>query len=154
METEIIKKIAGKSKIVNHITDEERIKIIKNMIETIGQFYTEKKGEREWNSGDTYDDAEITCPCGRTIWAHFKDKYSYHPKTKEERIYYMWHEFYCHIVYHIRMNGSKEHMDLLVKILGEKNGIILLEKFARKNMLVALALKNYIEELKNKEVKN
>jgi len=98
--------------------------------------------------GRYYRKVSISCPCG-------KDRlYSSKSECDKEGNFNYWkpiHEssrLLLHIEHQIRMNASKFHIDLLKEIIGEESTIEILERFAKKNMVVALALKKYIEELK------
>ncbi len=53
-----------------------------------------------------------------------------------------------HIIYHVRMNASKEHINILKEIYGDRMTMALLENYAKRNMIVAIRLKEIVEEMK------
>lgn len=100
----------------------------------------------------------IHCPCGHDR-LYSDDIYLGERNTINEndlkRIYRLSSSrLMTHIENQIRMNGSKFHIDLLIQLLGQEEALKLLEYWAKKNMFVALALKEYIERLKNKPIMN
>ncbi len=77
--------------------------------------------------------------------------------NEKDLIYKKERTFEClmtHIIYHIRMNASKEHINILREIYGDKITMALLENYAKRNMTVAIRLKEIVESMKLIEVEN
>jgi len=149
MEIEIIKKIAKRSNI--RILDErEKEEIIKNFIEVIGKYFSLEDREGIYDRHGPYKLMTLKLPF-TILFSCFYEKYSWHPKTKEEMIYYLWTEVNQRIRYRIRMHGNKEAIEILIKIYGKRLGIQMLEKWARQNEVVASMLKRTIKNLKENE---
>jgi len=61
-----------------------------------------------------------------------------------------------HIERKVKLRADDYHIKLLLKFYGENEGIKIIDKWAKQNMLVALKLKKIVEEFSNKllEIKN
>jgi hypothetical protein len=70
----------------------------------------------------------------------------------DQEILYHWDVMFQRFYYFIRMNGSVIHMNKLVEILGKKLATHYLESWAKKNMIIALMLKEYVNKLETEVI--
>ena len=96
---------------------------------------------------------QVTCPCKKsnlylTIEA---DKDGNIKDTIESVRTMLVNKLFQHIENKVRIRADKFHIDLLITIIGKEEAIKILDAWSKRNMLVAMALQNYIKELK-KEV--
>jgi hypothetical protein len=106
------------------------------------------KGKKNVKSSwSGYSWTAFKCPCCSHLTT-FRDYYIHtNPYTD------CYNNFLRHLTAIIRLSGNKEHMDLLFEMFGKEKALVILKKMAEKNMLVALAIKYYIES-KSLKVKN
>ena len=102
------------------------------------------------DNGKVVRDFKITCPaCGkseRTYYIDYGFKDRDIDKDLKDEVYYRWayDMLSHHIKQQIRMNGCKKHMQLILDIFGEKDGMEILDMFAKKNLLVAKLICEFI----------
>lgn len=120
--------------------------------------------ENSWANGVKQEDRfefsySIKCPCGKSslyynndIWLGKSNEIK--KENIEDACSRASYKILRHIENQIRMNADKYHIDLLINLIGKEKAMELLEKWAKKNLIVALALKKYIEQLKEKEINN
>lgn len=100
----------------------------------------------------------VNCPCGTQVLrgGYYNEIEIKEGKNINEEINRLQERAFeitlDHIIYHIRMNGSIKHIELLNKIYGNNVTKILLEHWAKKNMIVAIMLKKYIEKLEEEAI--
>lgn len=115
------------------------------------------KGRNYWSGREYfYINGLLNCPCGEDRLFPIQIKCDENGKTTESRISYAHLEggwkLRTHIERKIRLNGSAEHIQILIDVLGDKESLELLEIWANKNILIGIALKKYIEELKLRQL--
>lgn len=104
---------------------------------------------------------DFQCPCGKssfmsdTIYIRKEEDY----KISDDNIIYFSHVLLKHIENQVRMNGSEYHINLLIDLIGKEEALTYLERWAKKNMIIALILKKYIQKVNKgeedlKEVQN
>ena len=95
-----------------------------------------------------YRYVSIRCPCEKDNiqWSEEEtDKEGNFNYWKPENIAYRLLE---HVERKIRLRADKYHINLLIDLIGKDEAIILLERWAKKNMVVAIALNRFVENLK------
>lgn len=106
-----------------------------------------------WKDEDNGKEArnfKMMCPaCGKTESYRYTD-YAFIDndinKDIEEDTYYSWAYGMLsgHVKQQIRLNGCKKHMQLILDIFGNKDGMEILEMFAKKNIIVAKLISDFI----------
>ena len=114
-----------------------------------------------WCSGKLYEDRFeiayfITCPCGKSrLYSeniYLGERKEINNNDIKRACQNASYRLMLHIEHQIRMNADKYHIYLLIEVIGKEEAIKLLDKWAKKNMVVAMALAKYIKELKSQEV--
>ena len=117
--------------------------LVKNNIKL--REYTDKSRHCE-NTRIGYCD--FKCPCKKssfmsdTIYIRKEEDF----KISDDNIIHFSHVLLKHIENQIRMNGSEYHINLLIDLIGKEEALTYLERWAKKNMIVALMLKKYIKK--------
>ena len=93
------------------------------------------------------EQVSFVCPaCGKYYDEGFGGGYT----TKKESIWHMYKCFSSHLFATIRLSGDLKHIQLLVKILGKRLSIIVLDYMAKKNILISMNIKKVIDKLKQR----
>ena len=92
----------------------------------------------------------IQCPCGSSrLWgAKAECDSKGNLLSKEWDVGILTNNLLNHIEHQIRLNACVGHINILSNFIGEEQVLIKLERYAQKNMIVALALKSHIKKLK------
>ncbi len=101
--------------------------------------------------GHNVTSCEIKCPCKHSnLFAYLR--LDENGKRTENSLQYTisclaW-SLLTHIEHKIRMRADKFHIELLIQLIGKDEALLFLDKWSKKNMIVALALQQYIQELR------
>lgn len=102
-----------------------------------------------WNNDNDVKRAYTSCPCGNDK-LQFVEVYLDKDKNIRNDSYISesaW-KLYLHIERKIRLNPDKEHIDILIKLIGKDDALMLIERWAKKNIAIGMALMKYIEDMK------
>ena len=79
-------------------------------------------------------------------WNYVYERDNYN--LSDERLLSEFEYIFERFKYNIRMSASISHIKKLIEILGKKVASIILENWAKKNLAIALVLKQVVDELK------
>ena len=106
--------------------------------------------EGKYSGGEKYK--RFICPCCGHETTFYEwlgnSEYNYGDDYPNKPYRKCFQHFMMHLRAKIRLSGDEKHIRLLIELFGEKEACEILEKMAKKNMIVALRLSNVVKELK------
>ena len=150
----MVEKLLFKKKILNQLllTEEEKEEIAKRIIEFMRECIRVKdyvSNDEHYGRYKSYNYIFKDWTFGESYWNRLTERKDY--EISDSRLlddFVGMGGMFDRFKYHIRMNASIPHIEKLIEILGEKVAIFYLEYFAKKNMAVAIILKEIIKNLK------
>ncbi len=120
------------------------------LVVKLGRDNSKKETERHVDSDGFYRYVKVfhNCPCCNLI-NNWRKMYSFHEENMDE---FDYETGYLYIIEHIkkmvRLHGEKKHMQFIIDFFGKENGTMILEHWARKNIMVAKLIADFIKEVK------
>ena len=112
--------------------------------------FIEENSKIELRDEEGYKEILFECPaCQRITGIGFNENSKHGNKKRAVR--YVWGCFQIHLIAKIRLVGDVKHIKLLIRMIGKKLALEVLEVMAKRNMIVALKLKVMVNELRRKE---
>ena len=90
----------------------------------------------------------LDCPCKKSRLYGEDVECNKEGKVKYEFISHATFRIKNHIEHQIRVNACKLHIELLIKIVGDKEALDIIDYWSKKNIIVGLALKRYVDSMR------